>query len=188
MNDLALTSQLPSQDHSTHQPYLSVQLDKEFSAVFSMDDVHEVLAIHPKQMTPVFNMPACVLGLLTRRSRILWVVDLSQLLLSQPMATDKLPSTQKYNVVIVRINPVKRPNTAPAMSVTRSLLGLIVHEVKGSVPLNLNSLQKPQGNFSPSLTPCLQGSILQDNTLLHILSASALAEKLHQCSTHPLHK
>ncbi|MEL7227604.1 MAG: chemotaxis protein CheW, partial [Cyanobacteria bacterium J06576_12] len=78
---------------------LSFQLNDQTPAIFSMHQVQEVIVLPAQQITPMPNMPPCVLGLSTRRSRVMWLVDLAHMLLSTP-----LPSNiRNYNVVIIRV-------------------------------------------------------------------------------------
>lgn len=178
MNNLVLTSslsgQLAEQAPSTSAAYLSFQLTEGLWAALPMDQVHEVLAVSPQQITPMFNMPPCVWGLLTRRSRILWTVDLSHLLLNAPLSGNSASSTYKHAVVIVRVNlawAIKRTASVE----DRILLGLVVREVKGSTSINTDAIQAPQGHFSADFAPCLKGSVLQADKLLHVLDAEAIA-------------
>jgi len=48
--------------------------------MFGMKQVQKVLVLLPKRLAPMPNMPACILGLTNRRSRVLWVADLANLL------------------------------------------------------------------------------------------------------------
>ncbi|MEO0456610.1 MAG: chemotaxis protein CheW [Cyanobacteria bacterium P01_A01_bin.114] len=174
MNNLVLAPRFTPSTEPLGDPYLSFQLNDEISAVFSMDQVHEVLVISPDQVTPMPNMPEGVLGLLTRRSRVMWLVDLSHLLLSQPLATDNPSNFYQYKVVIVRVEQLWPPSS-PAASTGRLLLGLVVHALKGSIRLTAGSIQPPQGHFSERLAPYLQGSTFQSDSLLIVLNADAIA-------------
>ena len=99
MNNLALVSQTqPQNPQGTDDSsvFLRFQIDAEISAVFPMEQVQEVVVISPRQLTPIFNMPACLLGLLTRRSRIMWVADLAHLLLGKSFMRDGASAVQRY--------------------------------------------------------------------------------------------
>ncbi|MEM9163222.1 MAG: chemotaxis protein CheW [Cyanobacteria bacterium P01_F01_bin.4] len=174
MNDLALAPQFSPSVEPLGDPYLSFQLNEEIPAVFSMDQVHEVLVISPEQVTPMPNMPAGVLGLLTRRSRVMWLVDLSHLLLSQPLATDNPSSFYQYKVVIVQVEQLW-PTHSPAEAPGRILLGLVVHALKGSTRIIAGSIEAPQSHFSPSLATYIRGSTLQADQMLLVLDADAIA-------------
>ena len=189
MNNLVLATNatdslaLPGEQASERRTYLSFQIDETLSAVLDMDEVHEVLSIAPAQLTPVFNMPACVLGLLTRRSRAIWAVDLSQLLLSDSVlsqgACSSLPKA--YSVIVIRVVPpwLERASLGFQGGGEQVLFGLVVRSVKGSVSLASNAIQAPQGHFSASFAPCLRGTALCDRTLFHVLSGDAIARSAH---------
>ena len=197
MNNLVLASQLVESASPVSTAYLSFQINDGLWAALPMDDVHEVLSVSPQQITPVFNMPPCVLGLLTRRSRILWTVDLSHLLLSSPLIPQRTLSAHRHAVIVTRVSPAEidfiratetsRFNASEVKSSDSTsvrsrgsteepvLFGLVVREVKGTVSINTASIQSPQGHFSADFAPCLRGSVLQQDRLLHLLDANMIA-------------
>lgn len=154
------------------EAYLSFQLDEKTTAVFSMEQVQEVIVVPENQITLMPNMPDCVLGLMTRRSRVMWAVDLAQILLSQPLAIN----FRQYKVIIIRVTPAPRPQSMLLTSFqSQALLGLIVQEVIGGIRFSPDLIQSPQGGFSSSLTPYLQGCLVQNDSMLLVLDAEAIA-------------
>ncbi|NEO97137.1 MAG: chemotaxis protein CheW [Symploca sp. SIO2E9] len=154
------------------EPYLRFQLDEKITAVFSMEQVQEVVVVPADQMTIMPNMPDCMLGLMTRRNRVMWAVDLAQLLLSQPLPVN----LRQYKVIIIRVKPAsKQQNMLLESFQSQALLGLIVQEVTGGIRFPPDLIQSPQGSISSSLTPYLQGCLLQSNSMLLVLDAQAIA-------------
>jgi positive phototaxis protein PixI len=102
-------------------------------------------------------MPVGVLGLINRRSRIFWLIDLAQLLGLQPLT----PNLQQYNVALVRVGP--------------AALGLAVQEVKGVARFPREAIQSLQGPTSSNLASYLQGMILQPAEVLLVLDGEAIA-------------
>ena len=151
---------------------LSFGLSDRVTAFFSMRQVQELVSISSQQITPMPNMPSCVLGLLTRRSRVMWLVDLSHMLLDAPMPTNCL----SYCVVVVRV-PLGPQDSGALMTAVHSqaLLGLAVPTTKGVIRVAPERIQPPQGNFPPMLQDCLRGSLLQDDEMLLALDAEAIA-------------
>ncbi|MGK7876648.1 MAG: chemotaxis protein CheW [Xenococcaceae cyanobacterium] len=137
-------------------PYLKLQLDQRTSAALPMKHAKEVLVVAVERITSMPNMPACVLGLLNQRSRVLWVVDLPQMLDLQALERD----VQNYNIAIVRVG-----NTP---------LGLLVKEVKGVMRTVEDSIQSPIGTVASGLIPYLRGCVLQETSVVLVLDAEAI--------------
>ena len=78
-----------------------------------------------RSITPMPNMPECVIGLLNRRNRVVWVIDLAQALSLQALGS----STGQYSVVIIQVNQIT--------------LGLLVLEVNGVTHFAPNVIQAP---------------------------------------------
>jgi positive phototaxis protein PixI len=137
-------------------PYLKLQLTPQRAAVLPMEQAQEAIAVPVSRVTPMPNMPACVLGLLNHKSRVLWVVDLAQLL---GLHTQTL-TMQQYNIAIIRIG--KKP------------LGIVVPEIKGIVRFVNETMISPIGEVSLELTPYLRGCFVQDRETLWVLDPEAI--------------
>jgi len=137
-------------------PYLKLQLTPQRAAVLPMEQAQEAIAVPVNRVTPMPNMPACVLGLLNQKSRVLWVIDLAQLLGLQTQVL----TLQQYNIAIIRIG--KRP------------LGLVVPEIKGIVRFVNEAMISPIGEVEPELTPYLRGCFTQDQETLWVLDPEAM--------------
>ncbi|MEO0852571.1 MAG: chemotaxis protein CheW [Cyanobacteria bacterium J06648_11] len=161
----SLVSASGTQAKTAGQPYLNVRLDDRTSALIAMDGAQEALVVDARQITPMPNMPACVMGLLNRRSRVMWVVNLLQLLQLQTAPT----STQRYELVVLRVEPTEETGA------DRALMGAVVNGVRGVIRLNPEDIQSPIGHFPASLTPYLQGCVLYEQELLLVLDAKAIA-------------
>lgn len=138
------------------QPYLRLTLGRDTHAALPMKNALEVLRIKRDRITPIPNMADCVFGLLNQRSRIFWVVDLSQLLEMQPI--DR--SSQEYNLAIIRT--------------LDAALGVVVPVIKGVTRFSLEDIQSPVGNVAPGLVPYLQGCVLEESQVLLVLDAEAI--------------
>ncbi len=117
-------------------------------------------------------MPAYVMGLLNRRSKVLWVIDLARMLGLPPIEIN----VQHYNIVII--------------SNGTSTFGVIVQAVEGVVRLTAECIQSPIAQVSSSLVPYLRGCVLQEQEILLVLDAEAIMrspllnseERMHQSS------
>lgn len=144
------------QQKAIGDPFLKVQLTAQQLAVLPMAQAQEAIAVPASRVTPMPNMPECMLGLLTHKSRILWVVDLAQLLGLQTQAL----KMQQYNIAIIRIG--KKP------------LGLVVREIKGIVRFVDETIISPIWEVSPELTPYLRGCFTQNQETLWVLDPEAM--------------
>lgn len=138
------------------QPYLRLTISRDTHAALPMKNALEVLRIKRDRITPIPNMADCVFGLLNQRSRIFWVVDLSQLLEMQPIER----SSQEYNLAIIRT--------------LDAALGVVVPVIKGVTRFSLEDIQSPVGNVAPGLVPYLQGCVLEESQILLVLDAEAI--------------
>lgn len=156
MDSLILAPQLNQIEKDLGDTYLRFQLDSQTPAILSVDCVQEVLIVPLGRITSIPNMPKCVLGLLNRRNRVLWVIDLAQMLNLETINTN----AQQYNMVIIRVGQIP--------------LGLVVQEVKGVTRFTLDCIQSVQGLVSSSLNPYLRGCILQNKEILLLLNAEGI--------------
>ena len=136
--------------------YLKFQFGKHSSAVLPMSQAQEVFVLPVTRLTAMPNMPPYVMGLLNRRSKVLWVIDLALMLGLSGTPTN----VQHYNSVIINSGSV-------------SLL-LIVEAVEGVVRLTPESIQPPLGQVSSDLVPYLRGCVLIEKEILLVLDAEAI--------------
>jgi twitching motility protein PilI len=159
MNTSAL-ARLPNQPQTQKNlgdTYLKFQLGQQAPAVLSMSQAQEVVILPHGRLTPMPNMPAHVMGLMNRRSRVLWVIDLARMLGLPSVETN----LQHYDVVIIRNGSTS--------------LGVIVQAVEGVVRLTPSSIQSPTRDLlSSALVPYLRGCVLQEREILLVLDAEAI--------------
>ena len=156
MNTPILADQRNQIDRTLVDTYLRFQLEPQTPAILAMEHAQEVLIVPVERITPMPNMPECVLGLLNRRNRVLWVIDLAQMLELQPLDT----SAQQYHMAIIRVGQVA--------------LGLVVQEIKGVTRVKPDCIQSARGLVTSSLTPYLHGCIWQEKEILLVLNAEAI--------------
>ncbi|MEM9947517.1 MAG: chemotaxis protein CheW [Cyanobacteria bacterium P01_D01_bin.36] len=141
----------------TGEAYLKFQLAPRVPAVFAAKSVEEATVLPTSQVTAIPNMPACMMGLVNRRNRVIWLANLVKLL---GMPIPDRP-TQQYSTVIVKAG---------------SSLGLIVDEIDGIIHLGAESLQPPPAQVNPILVPYLKGCAVQDNQTVLVLDAEAVLQ------------
>lgn len=139
-------------------PYLKLQLGTDISTAIPMVAIREVLVVNAEQISPIPNMPSCVVGLLNQRSRVFWVADLSTILGLEPLNI----ATRQYNIVIIESGAIP--------------LGLAVPTVKGVMRFPAELIQSPIGSVSPSIAPYLRGCLPQEQDILLVLDPDAILD------------
>jgi positive phototaxis protein PixI len=160
----ALTLHRPNPTSLVGDGYLRVQLLPDVDALLPMLQVQEVVSLPASRLAPMPNMPPCILGLMNRRSQVLWVVNLVQLL-----GLPSLPQTQRdYSLVVIR-----------SAGLT---LALVVQQIKNHSWIAPESIQPVPEQLSPRLQPYLRGCLLEETALALVLDADAIANSaaLHQ--------
>lgn len=150
-----LTPTLLGQAGNTH---LKFHLGEQTPAVMSTQYIQEAITIPAHRVSPMPNMPPCLLGLINRRSRVIWVADLA-LLLGLPLA---YANSQQYNLVLVQVESIS--------------LALRVHEIDGILSISPDTLQTPPSHIPSGLIPYLQGCILHPSEVLLALKAEAIVQ------------
>lgn len=158
ISDLSVKTKLAIPDRQLMgEAYLKFQLAPRVPAVFAARAVEEATVLPSSQVTAIPNMPPCMLGLVNRRNRVIWIANLVKLL---GMPVPELP-TQQHSVVIVK---------------SGSSLGLMVNEIDGIVHLPADSLQPPPPQVNPVLVPYLRGCAVQDEQIILVLDAEAVLQ------------
>ncbi len=156
MSSINIAPQASPLKEALGEPYLQLQLTQQIPALLPMEHAQEALVIPADTLTPIPNMPASVLGLLNRRSRVFWVIDLSQVLGLSAHNTN----VQQYNIVLIRIG--QRP------------LGLVVPAVLGVQRFTAAMVRSPIGAVSPAMVPFLRGCVPQQQDILLVLDPEAV--------------
>lgn len=142
--------------------YLKFRLNAHAPAVLSMRAVQEALVLPSRRLTPMPNVPSAMMGLMNRRSRVIWVVDLAQLL--ELSALDF--NAQQYTLILIQAGSVP--------------LGLAVQQVEGMIRLQPDEIQSPVGQISAALVPYLRGCALQQqeqkSEIALVLDAEAIVQ------------
>ncbi|HCF27880.1 MAG TPA: chemotaxis protein CheW [Cyanobacteria bacterium UBA11049] len=144
------------EEKSSSDSFLKFNLEQQTPCILAMAQVQEVLIVASRRITPMPNMPECVLGLVNRRNRVLWVIDLALMLSLQPLGTN----AQQYNLIIIQAKQIT--------------LGLLVQEVKGVTHFASELIQAPTELVTSALIPYLSGCIVEEQEVLLVLSAEAI--------------
>jgi positive phototaxis protein PixI len=148
--------------------YLKFEIAQGIQAVISMHQVQEVLVLPMQRLTAMPNLPASILGLTHRRSRVLWVADLAKLL--EIGSLDSSP--RQYDLMILRT--------------TEMAIAAAVQRVDGILWVAPETIQPPPSHIAVSLIAYLRGCILQSQDFLLVLDAESILQSAvfqgHQAS------
>ena len=141
----------------TGDAYLKFQLAPRVPAVIAARSVEEATVLPVSQVTAIPNMPPCMLGLVNRRNRVIWIANLVRLL---GMPVIERPRAQ-YSMVIVKAG---------------SALGLMVDDIEGIVHLAAEMLSPPPPQVNPILVPYLKACTVQNDQIVLVLDAEAVLQ------------
>jgi positive phototaxis protein PixI len=133
------------------QPFLRLSVAPQHPTVISMRQVQEVLLLPLQRLTPMPNLPSCLLGLMNRGNRVFWLIDLGQLL-----GLGRLEENNgQYSVAIIQTE--------------QTLLGLAVHQVHNMLWLEPDRIQSVPSYLTPHFANYLEGCLLQDKQVTWVL-------------------
>ncbi|MCF4967749.1 chemotaxis protein CheW [Nostoc sp. CMAA1605] len=136
--------------------YLKFQLNQQSAAILSMNFTQEAVVLPVDAITPMPNMPTCILGLMNWRSRIIWTIDLPRMLNLESLDN----RWRQYNIIVIKVESL--------------ILGLVVQEIKGIAKFMPDEIRSPIGQVASSLVPYLQGCIAQPEEVFLVLDAKAI--------------
>jgi twitching motility protein PilI len=156
MNLSALTVQSSRPQRMVGDAYIRFHLVPKTQAVLAMQQVQEVISLPAQRLTPMPNMPACILGLMNRRSRAIWVVDLAQVLGIPGFDANR----NQYDVILVQVDTIA--------------LAFAVQQIDSITWLAANTIQPAPNHVPTNVQAFLKGCVLQAAELWLVLDAAAI--------------
>ena len=141
---------------TTGEMFLRLQLDRQTTAVIPMLQTQEAIVLPASRVSVIPNLPSPVMGLFNRRSSLLWLVDLPEILGLESI--DK--HVQSYDVALLKVG--------------QTPLAIAVRSIMGVVRFAKEEIASPIGSFNPAFTPYLSGWILRDQELVLVLDPEAI--------------
>jgi positive phototaxis protein PixI len=136
--------------------FLKFQLDRQTCAVVAMLETQEAIVLPSGRISVIPNLPSPVLGLFNRRSSLLWLVDLPEILGLEPIDRH----AHSFDVALLKVGNVP--------------LAVAVRSIQGVVRFAQEEIESPIGSFNPAFTPYLRGWILQEKELILVLEPEAI--------------
>lgn len=161
-----LLPQLFQPNSQPGEQYLKLDITADISALVALNHVQESAQISSSAVTPLPNLPACVLGVMNARNQVLCVVDLAQIL----QIPERGLQRQHYSIITVRLNTDRRQT-----GTVNNLLALKLRGIQGIVRLQADDIISPVDEFNAQLTPFLRGCVVQAGYRLPVLDLDAIA-------------
>ncbi len=137
---------------------LKFVIDPQTIGLLESEFTQEVLTIKATHISPVPDKPSCILGILSRRRRVYWAVDLAMLLGLQPLDQN----IALYQVILASVQELS--------------LALIVPKILGVVHIPSDRLEQ-NINFVPAtLRPYLKGYISEKEESSYLLRAESIVQ------------
>jgi positive phototaxis protein PixI len=151
----------------TGDPYLRFQLTPEIPALLSMERVQEALLVPAQGISPLPNLPAFTIGMMSARDRVFCVVDLGQLLGFPSL----LANPRNYQIIVINF----RSLGTESGDVSEKSLGLAVLKVSGVARFETKPLPLLAENCPTYLEPYLLGSLTEKNRQIFVLNPESIA-------------
>jgi twitching motility protein PilI len=158
MINYQITDAIESKINTLADSYLKFQLNQQTRAVLAVKYTQEAIIVPVEAVTAMPNMPACILGLMNWRSRVIWVIDLPKMFNLECIDH----RIKQYNVIVTKVES--------------QLLGLVVQEIKGTTKFTDENICSPVGQVASSLVPYLRGCVVQQEEILLVLDAQNIIQ------------
>jgi positive phototaxis protein PixI len=148
--------------------FLRLKLDEQTYAVVPMLQTQEAIVLPAGRISVIPNLPSPILGLFNRRSSLLWLVDLPEILGLEPLDRH----AHSYDIALLNVANVP--------------LAVAVRSIQGVTRFAHEQIESPIGSFNPAFTPYLRGWVLQEKELVLVLEPEAIinAQVLNQLTVH----
>ena len=131
--------------------YLKFVIDPQTIGLIESEFTQEILTIKASHIMPVPNKPSCILGILSRRRRVYWAIDLAMLLGLQPLDQN----IGLYEVILISVQQIS--------------LALIVPKILGVAHILTGSLEQNVSSVPATLRPYLKGYINDKGEFSYLL-------------------
>lgn len=153
MNNSQISLYYHTNQKSSEDSYLQFQINQQTTAVLSIAYTQEAIIVPIESVTSMPNMPACILGLMNWRSRVIWAIDLPKMFNLEGLDH----RLRQYNIIVLKVES--------------NLLGLVVQEIKGTIKFMADQIHSPVGQVAASLVPYLSGCVERQEEILLVLDA-----------------
>ncbi len=150
--------------------YFLVELRQSARVVLPLDRTAEVITRTPGEICPIPGASPTVLGVVNQRGRLLWVIELSDLL---GLAPSPKSLQSKSNLIVVLT--AKSANSTAGQP--EGQLGCVVSAIKGIVTLS-TKFKPVSASLSPTLGSFLSGVAEIEQSPVAVLNVNAVLAAL----------
>jgi positive phototaxis protein PixI len=137
---------------------LKFVIDPQTIGLLESEFTQEVLTIRATHIMPVPNKPSCILGILSRRRRVYWAIDLAMLLGLQPLDQN----IRLYEVILTSVQPLS--------------LALVVPKILGVVHIPNEHLDQNINSVPATLRPYCKGYVNEKEEFSYLLRAENILQ------------
>ncbi|MFM7600803.1 MAG: chemotaxis protein CheW [Pseudanabaena sp.] len=149
-------SKIGEKSDSDENTCLKFVIDPQTIGLLESEFTQEVLSIKATHIIPVPNKPSCILGILSRRRRVYWAIDLAMLLGLQPLDQN----IRLYEVILI---------SAQELSIA-----LVVPKILGVVNIDSDQLEQNINSVPAKLRPYFKGYINERVEVSYLLKAESI--------------
>lgn len=148
--------------------YFHVHLRQSVSIVIPLKITLEVITLARKEICPIPGVPPALLGVVNQRGRLLWVLELSDLLGLDPHKRKLQPQDDLTLCVLTA------PQTRMPLSLQDASVGCVVSELKGIVSLTREQFKPVPEEFPPTIRSFISGVAEIEELSVALLNVNAV--------------
>lgn len=148
--------------------YFHVQLRQSIDVLLPLESTTEVISCTRGEICQIPGVESALLGVVNQRGKLLWVLDLSDLLKLPPSPTR---SRFQDNLTLVVLSDRSLNSTARE---AEHQVGCVVAALKGIVPLNASEFKPAPASFSSSLKSISSNIVEIEDSFITVLNAKAV--------------
>lgn len=148
--------------------YFHIQLRQSVTVLLPLQSTAEVMTLTRGGICPIPGVAPALLGVVNQRGKLLWVMDLSDLLRIEPSPT---PLRSQDNLTVVVLTSGDSPTN-------ERRVGCVVSALKGIVPLDPAKFRPVPNRLSPFLRSLFSGVAEVDRAPAGILKIDVVLDAL----------
>lgn len=153
--------------------YFYVQLRQSVRVVLPLECTKEVISLQRGEICPIPGIAPALMGVVNQRGRMLWVLDLSDLLKLPPSPAGlRSWSSMHDSLTSVVIAGLTTDKTAPAS--TPLSMSCVVATLQGVVSLNPETFKSVPAKISPALRGFFTGVVEIERLPVAVLNINAI--------------
>ena len=156
--------------------YFHIQLQPNTELLIPLEHTGGAIALPVEQICPIPGIPPAVLGVVNQRGKLLWVIQLSNLLGLRQSDTSL---RAQYNLTLLVLSASSSPTTGEQES---RMVGCVVSTLKEIIFLDSKQF-KPVPAKSPIFDSFLSGMVQIERSLVSVLNVNAVFTALSNLDT-----